>query len=79
MIKKGDPDENDDLGALYGMSGAESLRTDCGYPSSIQREDGRIFTAYYAYESNGPWKMWRAEVPIGVHAAGILYDENDLP
>jgi hypothetical protein len=25
-----------------------ALDTDCGYPSSVQRADGRIVTAYYA-------------------------------
>ena len=27
---------------------AESLESDCGYPSSVQRADGKIVTAYYA-------------------------------
>ena len=27
---------------------ARSLNSDCGYPSSAQRTDGRIVTAYYA-------------------------------
>ncbi|MBC7816421.1 MAG: exo-alpha-sialidase, partial [Planctomycetaceae bacterium] len=27
---------------------AESLDSDCGYPSSVQRADGKIVTAYYA-------------------------------
>lgn len=58
---------------------AESRNYDCGYPSSVQRDDGKIFTAYYAYESLGPWEMWRREFPVGIHAAGVLYDENDLP
>ena len=58
---------------------SESTSRDCGYPSSIQRDDGKIFTAYYAYESQGPWAMWRAGLSIGVHAAGVLYDEDDLP
>ena len=26
----------------------KSLESDCGYPSSVQRADGRIVTAYYA-------------------------------
>ena len=25
-----------------------SLESDCGYPSSIERDDGQIVTAYYA-------------------------------
>jgi hypothetical protein len=58
---------------------AESRNYDCGYPSSVQRDDGKILTAYYAYESLGPWEMWRTEFPVGIHAAAVLYDENDLP
>ena len=27
---------------------AESLESDCGYPSSVQRADGQIVTAWYA-------------------------------
>ena len=27
---------------------AHSLAGDCGYPSSVQRADGKIVTAYYA-------------------------------
>jgi hypothetical protein len=30
---------------------ARTLGTDCGYPSTVQRTDGRIVTAYYARES----------------------------
>ena len=30
---------------------ANTLNTDCGYPSSIQRDDGKIVTAYYAQKS----------------------------
>ena len=26
----------------------DSLEQDCGYPSSVQRADGKIVTAYYA-------------------------------
>jgi hypothetical protein len=58
---------------------ADSRTADCGYPSSVQRKDGKVFTAYYAYESQGPWRMWRPELPIGIHAGGVLYDEEDLP
>lgn len=31
---------------------AETLNTDCGYPSSVQRSDGKIVTAYYAMKSS---------------------------
>ena len=27
---------------------AKTLNTDCGYPSSLQRSDGKVVTAYYA-------------------------------
>ena len=27
---------------------AHTLESDCGYPSSVQRGDGKIVTAYYA-------------------------------
>ena len=57
----------------------ESRIYDCGYPSSVQRDDGKIVTAYYAYESQGPWQMWRPEYPVGIHAAAVIYDEEDLP
>jgi Neuraminidase (sialidase) len=30
---------------------AKTLDTDCGYPSTVQRSDGRIVTAYYARKS----------------------------
>jgi len=30
---------------------AKTLNTDCGYPSSVQRADGKIVTAYYAQQS----------------------------
>jgi len=57
----------------------ESCTIDCGYPSSIQRDDGKIVTAYYAYESQGPWSMWLPERPVGIHAAAVIYDCDDLP
>jgi hypothetical protein len=31
---------------------AHTLDGDCGYPSSVQRADGKIVTAYYAHRSN---------------------------
>ncbi len=30
---------------------AHTLNTDCGYPSSVQRSDGKVVTAYYAKQS----------------------------
>jgi hypothetical protein len=30
---------------------ARTLDTDCGYPSTVQRSDGKIVTAYYAHKS----------------------------
>jgi hypothetical protein len=58
---------------------AESTTRDCGYPSSVQLDDGAVFTAYYSYESHGPWAMWRPDIRIGPHAAGVLYQGGDLP
>ena len=36
-----------------------SLASDCGYPSSVQRPDGKIVTAYYskAVENHGRYHM----------------------
>jgi Neuraminidase (sialidase) len=31
---------------------ARTLQSDCGYPSSVQRNDGKIVTAYYAKQSS---------------------------
>lgn len=57
----------------------ESRTVDCGYPSSIQRPDGKVVTAYYTYESDGPWAMWLPDRPVGVHAAAVIYDSMHLP
>jgi len=35
----------------YSMPIARSLSGDCGYPSSIQLQDGRVMTAYYSKET----------------------------
>ncbi|MGC3969749.1 MAG: sialidase family protein [Pirellulales bacterium] len=48
---------------------ARSLESDCGYPSSVQRADGRIVTAYYAKraENHERYQMgvavWEAPAP----------------
>ncbi|MCA9177426.1 MAG: exo-alpha-sialidase [Planctomycetales bacterium] len=44
---------SDDDGASWGpaIRLAHTLDVDCGYPSSVQRDDGRIVTAYYAKAS----------------------------
>jgi len=42
---------SDDEGKTWGepMRLAHALNSDCGYPSSVQRADGKIITAYYAH------------------------------
>ncbi len=57
---------------------AESALGDCGYPSSVQLDDGKIFTAYYVYESPGPFRQ-EGWATFGPHAAGIKYGEDLLP
>ena len=62
---------------------ADSARADCGYPSSAQMDDGSIFTAYYAYESAGPFQDNRIKGAFGMnygpHCAGVKYSPGDLP
>ncbi len=57
---------------------ADSASSDCGYPSAVQLDDGKVFVAYYAYESPGPFK-YNGFSPIGPHGAGVKLDESDLP
>ena len=57
---------------------ADSSNRDCGYPSAVQLDDGKVFVAYYAYESPGPFRYERYST-IGPHAAGVKLDESDLP
>ena len=57
---------------------AECTSGDCGYPSSVQRDDGKILTAYYAHESFGPFRS-RATRWIPAHLAATMYDPTDLP
>jgi Neuraminidase (sialidase) len=57
---------------LVGDSGT----TDCGYPSSVQRDDGAIVTVYYA------WDTLAEHYGIGetgVHGAALIYRPEDLP
>ena len=48
---------------------ARSLEADCGYPSSVQRADGRIVTAYYAKRAENHERyhlgvaVWQAPPP----------------
>ena len=60
---------------------ADCVRADCGYPSSVRLDDGTIFTAYYAYESSGPFTHGVPQYGMfmGAHAAGVKYKEADLP
>ena len=61
----------------------DSLRIDCGYPSSAQLDDGSIITAYYAYESAGPFQDGRLRglygINYGPHGAVVKYQPSDLP
>ena len=66
--------DSDNRLLLVGDSGTY----DCGYPGSVQRDDGTIVTVYYAWDrlsdNNQP-----QYVRLGVHAAALLYDAKDLP
>jgi hypothetical protein len=42
---------------------------DCGYPSSVQLDDGTIYTAYYSATCL-KYREW------GIHAAGVSYTED---
>ena len=54
----------------------DCLTGDCGYPSSIQREDGTVVTAYYSWDLVSPQR----HVHRGsIHAGVVLYDPEDLP
>ncbi len=54
----------------------DSSTTDCGYPSSVQREDGAIVTVYYAWDTVAEHDKRRR---TGIHAAALLYRPEDLP
>ena len=54
---------------------ADSSTWDCGYPSSVQLPDGRIYTAFYANDSMGNVKQGE-RYPVGLHAAGIRWSED---
>ena len=57
------------------LVGDSSLH-DCGYPSSVQREDGSIVTVYYAWDIvSEQYKRRR----MGVHGAALIYSPEDLP
>jgi hypothetical protein len=56
---------------------------DCGYPKSVQRDDGTIVTVYYSENlPSGPedWTGWQTRKRrIAVHAAALHYRPEDLP
>ena len=60
----------------------DSLRADCDYPGSIQLDDCSIFTAFYAYESAGPFRDRRLSSVYGMnydpHCAGVKYEPEAL-
>jgi len=69
-----------DEGKTWETSSTLVLVADCstwdvGYPSSIQLQDGRIYIAYYAHDSQGTIKQGERH-PIGVYAGGIRYYED---
>ncbi len=49
---------------------------DCGYPSSVQGEDGTIVTVYYASDVISEQYNRRR---MGFYGAAILYRPEDLP
>ena len=57
---------------------ADSSTSDCGYPSAVQLDDGKVFVAYYTYESPGPFR-YDGFPSIGPHGAGVKLSESDLP
>lgn len=57
------------------LVGDSSLH-DCGYPSSLQRDDGTIVTVYYAWDIVSEQYNRRR---MGVHGAALLYRPEDLP
>jgi hypothetical protein len=60
---------------------AESLSTDCGYPSSVQLDDGMIVTVYYVARSLGPFHepSLQGRDLLGPYAAAVKYSADDLP
>ena len=44
---------------------------DCGYPSSVQMDDGRIVTVYYAWDILG-------DTRLGVYGGSLVYRPEDL-
>ena len=44
---------------------------DCGYPSSVQMDDGTIVTVYYAWSILGDPRM-------GVHGGALLYRPEEI-
>ena len=51
---------------------------DCGYPRSVQRDDGTIVTVYYAWDSVAD-NFEKQHHRLGVHGAAVLYRAQDLP
>ena len=55
----------------------DSSTRDCGYPSSVQRDDGTIVTVYYACDPVS--EVGKASSRPGPHAAALLYRPEDVP
>ena len=55
---------------LISMPGSDWHKTDCGYPSSVQLDDGTIVTAYYFGPKKPEWAAhglpWHQRYHMGV-------------
>ena len=50
----------------------DSARSDQGYPSTIQRDDGTIVTVYYSHQ------LYLGEGELGIHGAAVLFSPDDI-
>ena len=55
----------------------DSSTRDCGYPSSVQLDDGTIVTVYYACDPVS--EAGKASNRLGPHGAALLYRPEDIP
>ena len=55
----------------------DSSTRDCGYPSSVQLDDGTIVTVYYACDPVS--EVGLASSRVGVHTAALRYRPEDIP
>ncbi|HUT95591.1 MAG TPA: sialidase family protein [Thermoguttaceae bacterium] len=69
---------------LISMPGRDWHKTDCGYPSSVQLDDGTIVTAYYFGPKRPEWAAhglpWHQRYHMGVARWDLsCWPEEDLP